>query len=203
MYDEHGKRITFQESTATIRQILLQDEPGTVKRRFIERARPAMFRLTEPRLETNGRAAVITGTLPTESLSAHELGRASVDYSHRSLDPQAAFDYDYDAASKMALIVHTGGDSILAEETTHLEYGVAGNTTTWSLPVQAGSTVEVPNVEPGDTIVVAWTGTDGRTVRIGEYTVNKPTSSPQGQVSLRSGPDLGGKAHVAREGSRK
>lgn len=84
-----------------------------------------------------------------------------------SSPPQAQFTFDYADGSGQVTVTHAGGDSIQADS---LVVEVDGDRRgTWADlgghdTVEAGDTVDVTNVENGDTIRILYLGEEGRSV---------------------------------------
>jgi len=87
--------------------------------------------------------------------------------------PQASFDFAYEDGTNTAVVTHSGGDSIEADQ---LRVVVDGQTRgTWASigdtdTVRAGDRIELGGIESGDTIRLVHEGEDGSTV-VGQFEV--------------------------------
>lgn len=79
--------------------------------------------------------------------------------------PDASFTHTYSDGT--VIVTHAGGDAVTAEQTARLELVSVDGTssTTWAagtepFPIVEGDSARLSGIEPGDAVLVLWTGSD-------------------------------------------
>lgn len=103
------------------------------------------------------------------------LAVSSIGCGCQPVGPQVAFDEEYRPGSDSLVLTHAGGDVLGPENTGRLDVTVNGErTATVGVPLEAGDSFAVEDVDPGDEVRIVWhhpDQEDGTARVIWEYTV--------------------------------
>lgn len=173
----NGLRGRISGENTDLRQVLVYDGPEDADADAVEEASATAGALDGASVSTDGRTALVEGSVPTGDLAARTVfARSMADpgLGGETATPSATFEYDYDEGAGTVEIVHNGGDTFQEENTSALRYGLQGGSLReWPLPVSAGDGVTFEGeFESGETVVVVWESPEGgRTATVGEYRI--------------------------------